>query len=268
MLSVAAQLGGLHAQLMSSAELALWARVEGLQPNDVADALWKRRTLVKTWAMRGTLHLLPAAEYPLWQAGFSQYTHYLKQAWFRYFGYTRESIEQTITAIDTALRGRQLTREALADQVEALIGQAKAGDPLRQSWGSTLKPAAFRGALCFAPSAGARVQFTHPESWLRPGRAVARERAMPAIVRRFLAAYGPATREDFGWWWGTTSAVGGGLLEALGSAVAPVDIEGTRGGRSGPTLVISEGQSRSRRRDYCPHSIPMWWRRAGTPSTC
>ena len=69
MLSVVGLLGGLHAQLMSSAELSLWARVEGLEPNDVSDALWKRRTLVKTWAMRGTLHLLPAAEYPLWRAG-------------------------------------------------------------------------------------------------------------------------------------------------------------------------------------------------------
>ena len=35
MLKVAARLCGLHAQLLSSAELALWARVEKIQPGAV-----------------------------------------------------------------------------------------------------------------------------------------------------------------------------------------------------------------------------------------
>ena len=67
-LDVVAEICGLHAQVMSSAELTLAARVEGLGPDDVRRALWEERSLVKTWAMRGTLHLLPAAELPLWQA--------------------------------------------------------------------------------------------------------------------------------------------------------------------------------------------------------
>ncbi|HET7517197.1 MAG TPA: crosslink repair DNA glycosylase YcaQ family protein, partial [Actinomycetes bacterium] len=61
MLEVVAGIAGLHAQVMSSAELTLWARVEGPAPAAVRRALWEERSLVKTWAMRGTLHLLPAA---------------------------------------------------------------------------------------------------------------------------------------------------------------------------------------------------------------
>jgi hypothetical protein len=61
LLGVASRIGGLHAQLMSSAELTLWARVEGLKAEDVASALWPQRTLFKTWAMHGTLHLLPTS---------------------------------------------------------------------------------------------------------------------------------------------------------------------------------------------------------------
>jgi Winged helix DNA-binding domain len=57
MLDAVAELAGVHAQLMTSAELTLWARVEGLEPDAVRRALWEERTLVKTWAMRGTLHL-------------------------------------------------------------------------------------------------------------------------------------------------------------------------------------------------------------------
>ena len=67
--AVASRLCGVHAQLMGSAELTLWARLEALDPGAVAAALWEDRTLVKTWAMRGTLHLLPAGELGLWLAG-------------------------------------------------------------------------------------------------------------------------------------------------------------------------------------------------------
>ncbi len=52
---------GLQAQVMSAAELAVWARVDGLQRRDVQSALWQKRTLVKTWAMRAALHLITAA---------------------------------------------------------------------------------------------------------------------------------------------------------------------------------------------------------------
>jgi hypothetical protein len=66
MLAVATRLCGLHAQVMSSAELTVWARVENLDRHAVQRALWEDRTLAKTWAMRGPLHLLPADELPLW----------------------------------------------------------------------------------------------------------------------------------------------------------------------------------------------------------
>src|ERR687895_138756 len=60
--------GGIQAQLTSAAEMALWARVDGLTWEDVQSALWRDRTLVKTWAMRGTLHLLSARDLPLYVA--------------------------------------------------------------------------------------------------------------------------------------------------------------------------------------------------------
>src|SRR5690606_6590085 len=60
LVEVPSRLYGIHAQVMSAAELALGARMEGLTPQAVRSALWEDRTLVKTWAMRGTLHLLAA----------------------------------------------------------------------------------------------------------------------------------------------------------------------------------------------------------------
>jgi hypothetical protein len=114
-LRVTSDIAGLHAQLMSSAELALWARVDGLRPDAVQRALWKDRMLVKTWAMRGTLHLLPAAELPLFVAaqGALKPRHHVG-SWLRHHGLTREQADAMLAAIPDALDGRRLTREELA----------------------------------------------------------------------------------------------------------------------------------------------------------
>src|SRR5215212_9859270 len=68
LVEVAYELAGVHAQVQASAELQLAGRVEGITRADVRDALWDRRALVKAWTLRGTLHLHPAAELPLWHA--------------------------------------------------------------------------------------------------------------------------------------------------------------------------------------------------------
>jgi uncharacterized protein YcaQ len=226
-LGVVSAITGLHAQLMSSAELTAWARVEVVEPGDVSDALWKDRTLVKTWAMRGTLHLLPSAEYRLWQAALSRFRHYTKPAWLRAFRITQEQLDRLLAAVSEALDGPPLTREELADAVASLTGHPELAEKVMGSWGSLLKPSAYRGDLCFAPNTGQNVRFTRPDRWLDLGPPVDPEHAAADITRRFLAANGPATRDDYARWWGLSPAEAGRLIAALGDEVTSVDIEGT-----------------------------------------
>ena len=94
----------------------LWARIEGLDSGAVRRALWEERSLVKTWAMRGTLHLLPASELARWQAVFSKDSSYPKQL---------------VEGITEALDSRILTREALADEVSRITGSA---GPIGLKW--------------------------------------------------------------------------------------------------------------------------------------
>src|SRR5208282_5202739 len=68
LIRVSAEVCGIQAQLMPSAHLALWARTRNLTPGTIEAALWHDRTLVKTLCMRQTLHLLPAAEFPVYMA--------------------------------------------------------------------------------------------------------------------------------------------------------------------------------------------------------
>ena len=227
-LGVVADIAGLHAQVMSSAELTLWARVEGLAPSAVARDLWEDRRLVKTWAMRGTLHLLPAAELPLWCAaqGILKPRHHAP-SWLRFHGLTRPEADAMLAAIPVALDGHPLTREELADAVARLAGVDHLAEKLRGGFGDLLKPAAFRGDLCFAPSLGQQVRFTRPDRWLPAWEPVDTERAAQEVARRYLAAYGPATRDAFARWFGGASpAQAERLFRSLGDAVATVDVAG------------------------------------------
>lgn len=200
-LRVAGRICGLHAQLLSSAALSLWARVEGATLDGFQRALWRERRLVKSWAMRGTLHLLPARDLPVFLGALATYDRYLTQRWVKYFGISREEIELVIEAIGQSLRGRALTRDELADAVVERTGSKKLGAVLRQSWGVLLEPAAYRGQLCFAEGEGARVRFSRPG----PVRRLEPQKALAELARRYLAAYGPATRDDFARWWGGIS---------------------------------------------------------------
>jgi uncharacterized protein YcaQ len=230
MLEVTARIGGLHAQVMSSAELTLHARVEGLEREAVARALWEERSLVKLWAMRGTLHLLPAAELDTWLGALATYDHYLKPAWLRAFEMTEEQLERLVDVIGEALDGRPLTREELGAAVARIACEPELADKVQGSWGPYLKPVSFRGRLCFGPSEGQKVRFTRPDSWL--GRELALPEpaeALREVTRRHLGAFGPAGRADLARWWSVQPARAGRMLEALGEEVAEVDVEGTPG---------------------------------------
>jgi hypothetical protein len=232
LVAVASRLCGLHAQVLSSAELTAWARIEDFDRGAVQRALWEERTLVKTWAMRGTLHLLPSRELPLWHAVLGISRRYLRAAlWKKYFGITLDELDRITDAIGTALEGRVMTREELVREVGRLMrSRAFAAKLAASSWGTLLKPAAFGGRLCFGPSVGQRVRFTCPDTWISPTpRPVDTGTASAEVTRRFLSAYGPATYHDLARWW-----TGGGVatarewIAALGDDVRIVDLEGAQ----------------------------------------
>jgi winged helix DNA-binding protein len=218
---VVADIGGLHAQLAASAELTLWARVGDLEPGWVRRAVEHDRTLVKTWAMRGTLHLLPAAELAMWSGAQAALPpRWQKPAWRRGFGVTEEDVRGILAAIPRALDGEPLTREQLAAAVARELGSDHLSAKLGEGFGALLKPSAFLGDLCFAAPAGSNVRFTRPDRWLDDYAPVAGDAAADAVTRRYLAAYGPATREQYARWLGTPSAAHAGrLIRRLGDDV-------------------------------------------------
>lgn len=223
LVEVVYRLRGLHAQVMSSVDLALWARIEGLQREVITDALWKKRTLLKMWAMRATLHVLPAADLGTWIGGLS--------IWKPGVWPLKDPAALPVARyIDQALRGKTLNRTELADAVAKLGATPKMIEAMLGSWSSSLRYASFIGSLCFAPSEGAEARFTHPATWLRkPPAKIANEKAFDELTMGYLAAYGPATPHDLGpRWWGVNQGEAKRRLAALGDLATQVAIEGKR----------------------------------------
>ena len=187
LVEVVREVCGIQAQATGSAELQLAARVDGITQADVREAIGDRRELVKSWTIRGTLHLHPADELGLWLAA------------RRAVAGEPESDAEIVAAIGAALRGRTLTRRELADAVVARVSSAPY-EQLTSGWGYFLDDAALAGELCFGPPRGQHVTFVHPSDWLGPGREWEPADALREVARRYAEAYAPVTYREFREW--------------------------------------------------------------------
>ena len=122
-----------------------------------------------------------------------------------------------------------LTRQQLAEAVAKYTGIAQARDfILSESWGSPLKPAAYRGDLCFGPGQGKTVTFMNPRGSIEEWQPIEPKLALQELARRYLRAYGPATSDDFRFWWGCGKTLAKSLFHSLAEELVEVEVEGWR----------------------------------------
>jgi hypothetical protein len=204
---IAGVLCGAHAQVLSAAELSIGRRIAGVTRADVQRALWEERALVKTFGPRGTIHLLPTADLPMWTGALSALpssvpTHP------EGVRFTPEQADEVIAAIGGALADSELTvdelTEAIADRAGpwAVERTMDAFQDRWPRWRQLTSTAAHRGMLCFGPDRGRRVTYTNPHRWLPGLRPMDGEAALRTLVTRYLYAYGPATPQHFAKWLG------------------------------------------------------------------
>ncbi|MFD4125209.1 winged helix DNA-binding domain-containing protein [Streptomyces globisporus] len=233
--AVAAMLGA-HAQVLSAAELSVGLRGDGLTRTDVRTALWTDRTLVKTFGPRGTVHLLPAADLPLWTGALSAVptgpNPFPENARM-----TPDQVEEVVAAVGDALTGAELTIDELSDEVVARTGPW-AGDLVMPGfqamwprWRQVLHLAGHRGALAYAPNRGRKATYTNPGCTPLPGAG-----ALPALIGRYLYAYGPATPAHFARW---LAAPKRWAAEQFAAQAASGAIEEAAFGEDGPAWVVA-----------------------------
>jgi len=231
---VAGVLCGAHAQVLSAAELSIGRRIAGATRTDVQRALWVERTLVKTFGPRGTIHLLPAADLPMWTGALSALPPSVP-AHPEGVRFTPEQADEVIAAIGDVLAGTELTvdelTEALGDRAGpwAVEPTMAAFQGMWPRWRQLTSTAAHRGMLCFGPDRGRKVTYTHPRRWLPGFRPAGGDAALRTLVTRYLYAYGPATPQHFARWLNIPPRHAAGLFGTLAGELERVDTDGVPG---------------------------------------
>ncbi|HEV2825701.1 MAG TPA: winged helix DNA-binding domain-containing protein [Actinomycetota bacterium] len=228
---VAGVLCGAHAQVLSAAEFSIGRRIAGATRADVQRALWEDRTLVKTFGPRGTVHLLPTADLPMWTGALSALPSSVP-AHPEPVRFSAEQAEEVIAAIGDALADTELTVDELTEQIVDRTGPW-AGEETMEAfqdrwprWRQLTSTAAHRGVLCFGPNRGRNVTYTNPHRWLPGFRPDDGEAALRGLVTRYLYAYGPATPQHFARWLAIPPRRAVALFDELASELESVELDG------------------------------------------
>jgi Winged helix DNA-binding domain len=223
------RLCGVQAQVASSADQAVRVRQQNAVAGAVAKALADGR-LVKTWAMRGTLHLLAPEDSGDYLALMAHGRWWETPRWQRYFGVSAAQMEKLREVVRDTLGKDSMTREELVAAVTRRRGFGHVGDALRSGWGTILKPLAWQGDIVFGPSRGTRVTFMQPAVASAAWAGVPSvQEAAPRAILAYLGAYGPATIDNFSAWLSRGTIAKRELrswFADLGDRIAEVDVGG------------------------------------------
>ncbi len=223
--AVTRRLAGVQAQVSSAAASTLLARGADA-PGEVGARGVIEPGLVRTWAMRGTLHLLPRDDAPAYLALCATVRNWEKPSWTKAFGATTADLEAIAAVAREVLDGAALTREELTAAVLERTGSEHLRQALGSGWGTLLKPLAWWGVLCHGPSRGGKVTFTAPGFGTLP----AVDDAARTVLRSYLGAHGPATPLMFDNWLMRKTSRKSDVkrwFAALEGELSTVDVEGT-----------------------------------------
>ena len=213
--------GAMQAQDYDSGLWSLGCRLPGWSRADVERALEERQA-VRTWPMRGTVHLVPARD-ARWMVDLMGSRALARGARRRAaLGLADVTADRAVDILAEALgeHGR-LTR------TECVAALESAGIPVAgQRAYHLLLYASLRGVLCLAPNQGTEQVFVLLDSWVPDPRRPDRDEALATIAGRYVRSHGPVTRRDFIGWTGLTASDADRGLALAADSIAAVDVEG------------------------------------------
>lgn len=188
------RLAGLQAQLASAPYVGLWTRLQNFKREDLA-SLIDARKIVKATFNRATLHLVTAEDYLRFRTTLQPLLAGAASAIAKDRG--EFDLDKVLKAARAYLAEKPRTFADISDRLTELLPDVDVGAmrysvrthiplvqvPIATGWSYPSKP-----------------EFTLAESWL--GRKISPKEFLPELVKRYLAAFGPASVTDAQTWLG------------------------------------------------------------------
>lgn len=215
---VVGKICGLHSQLPLTPYYSLWNRVKEFETEILDHLLYRDKSLVKTWFMRGTLHTIPSQDLPVYHSA-------LRRMWFEHHGRymndpdwpSREDREKKLyPKIKEALADKPLRRKELSNRVRLLLtDESQPYERLFSAWGGILKETSYLGLTVHAEHWGRESCFARLDKWL-PNvnvNSISETEARRQLLEKYLGGYGPASAQDFACWSGMLTSEANKTIE-------------------------------------------------------
>jgi hypothetical protein len=214
--------GGVQAQDVSAAGLSVRARCVGLTAAEVDKARQIDRSIIWTWALRGTLHFIAAADF-YWM---------IPLLGPRFIAGNRSRYRQLELSEATLANGSRMIREALASlgpltraEIDSYLG-AHSLQAEGQRLPHLIAYTALQGTVCHGADKDGEPTFVLASDWIVFSQPLPRQTALSELARRYLAAYAPAGAADLAAWSGTSLSEARQALTQIADQIVEVDAAG------------------------------------------
>jgi len=209
---VVSWLAGMQGQDFPGVKWSIGLRLPKTTDDDVNRAINERK-IIRTWLMRGTLHIVAAADVrwilSLTSPGNISGSRRRREA----LELDDKTLARCRDVFTKALQGgKQKSREELYAALES-AGISTAG----QRGYHILWNSAMHGLICFAATSGKEQTFALLDEWIAPTKGKTRDEALAELARRYFTSRAPVTLQDFIWWSGLSAGEARAGFEAIKS---------------------------------------------------
>jgi uncharacterized protein YcaQ len=239
---IARSIAGAQAQDVYAGPLTFRSRSKKLTAADITRARTEDRSLLRTWVMRKTIHLIPTEDAGWWLPLFEPETERWSRRRLEQLGLPVAKQDRALAVVARALADEgPLTRTEARERVEA------AGVKLNQQTGMHIAlTAVLSGIACLGPDRGKTTCLVRREDWIGEQPPFDRARALAELARLYIRAFAPATDRDFAYWAGLPLRDVRAGLESISKEIEEVRVgdETMLAPLGGPQRLPATGQVR------------------------
>jgi Winged helix DNA-binding domain len=218
--AVARAIGGAQAQDVYAGPLQFRSRSRHLGARDIKRARTEERSLLRTWVMRETIHLIPTEDAGWWLPVFEPAMERWTRRRLEQLGMSAGQEDRALSIIARLLeRDGPLTRTEIAERLERERIELNTYTRLH-----IMRLAVVSGIACLGPDRGAQACLVRREDWIGRPPQVDRDQALAELARVYVRGFAPTTDRDFAYWSGLSLRDVRTGLEAITAEIEEVPV--------------------------------------------